>query len=35
MAVLAWGVNIAENGGFAKSLDTLNRNLAAIASIWR
>jgi hypothetical protein len=35
MAVLAWGVNIAEHGGMASSLDTLNANLAAIANIWR
>lgn len=35
MAALAWSVNIAEHGGLAKTLDTLNANLAAISEIWR
>jgi hypothetical protein len=35
MAVLTWGVNLAEHGNFAFSFDILNRNLAAIAGIWR
>ena len=35
MAVLAWGVNLAEHGNFAFSFDILNRNLATISAIWR